>query len=74
MKTTPKPKATKNRRGELLPPLLDVPVEVAAPGETEVGVCESVDELEGVAMVVWGAWDVACWAARSTTYRMEVLI
>jgi hypothetical protein len=61
------PNITRGRKGELLPLLLCVDVmDDVALGETELGVCESVVGLAGVA-VAWGASDVAWGTLRSTT-------
>jgi hypothetical protein len=65
VKTTPKPNATKNKRGELLPPELDAAVVVEL-GIEEVDVAGArVDE--GPREVVVSGCEGACWAARSTT-------
>lgn len=61
MKTTPNPNATKNRRGELLPPPLLPELVVVVLGAADVEV--------GVEVVVEEGVDVSggpCWATRST--------
>jgi hypothetical protein len=66
IKTTTKPTATRDRRGERLPSLLCVDaMDDVALGEAEVGVCENVVGLGGVA-VAWGASDVA-WGTLCST-------
>jgi hypothetical protein len=51
MKTTTKPNAKRDRRGERLPSLLGVDaMDDVVLGEAEVGVCDSIVGLGGVAV------------------------